>query len=106
MTSVLLAFAGASSFTVGGMFMKPTHGLTRPIPTAAVVALFALGMYFTARLIQRGGDVGPAYLAVVGLETVLAFVLGVIVFGDEVTPIRLIAVALLLIGTLLLGPAT
>ncbi len=86
--------------------MKPADGLTRPVPTAVVIALFALGTYLTARLVQRGGDVGPAYLAVVGLETVLAFVLGVIVFGDDVTPTRLIAVALLLIGTLLLGPAT
>lgn len=99
----MLAVAASGCFTAGGLLMKPAAGLTRLAPSAAVFVLFVLGAACLARLVHLGGEVGPAYLVVVGLETVLAFALGAALFGEALTGTRLVAVALVFGGTAILA---
>jgi multidrug transporter EmrE-like cation transporter len=101
--SFVLAIGAAASFTVGGLMMKPAAGMSRLAPTLAFFALFLLGAACTALLVHRGGEVGPAYLIVVGIESVLAFGLSVALFGETLDVQRVTAVGLLLAGTLLLA---
>ena len=101
-----LAMMAAAAFTSGGLLMKPAHGMTRVGPTLAVLALFLLGAVLNARVVMLSGEVGPAYVLVLGIETVLAFGLGVILLGERASALRLGAVGLVLVGSILLAVDT
>ena len=92
--AVLLA---AFFFTVGGIFMKLSEGLTRFWPTVIVFALFVTGAALQTLAMKRS-DLVFTYLAVVGLESVLAFLFGIFMFSESCTPIRIAGVVFIAIG--------
>lgn len=100
--AVLLAIGAAGAFTASGVLMKASHGLTRWLPTVGLIVLAMCGASLNALAVHRGGELGPAYLMVVGVETVLAFGLGVVLFGERTSPSRLFAIALILGGSVML----
>lgn len=97
-----LMVAAALAFTVGGVFMKWSQGLTQTLPTLAMLGLFAVGAILLALSIDVRGQLGPAYLIVLGLEAILALALGAILFGEHATPPRLLGLGLLIIGMILI----
>jgi multidrug transporter EmrE-like cation transporter len=99
---LILAVAAALCFTVGGIFMKTSDGLTKLWPSVAVYALFAVGATLNAILVKRSGELGPAYLIVVGIEAILAFVLGVVLFKESASLARIAGVTLIFFGLVLL----
>lgn len=101
MSSLLLAVLSAVCFTTGGVFMKHSQGLTKLFPTLAVFALFIVGAAFNILLMKRE-DLGVAYVFVLGLEAVLAFLLGVWLFKEPVLLPRVLGVGLIVVGILLL----
>jgi multidrug transporter EmrE-like cation transporter len=102
MSNFGMAIVAALSFTVGGIFMKLSDGLTKLWPSVAIFVLFAVGAVLNTLLVKRGGELGPAYTIIVGLEAVLAFAFGVLFFGEDRSWPRLLGVALILGGLLLL----
>ena len=102
MSNFGMAIVAALSFTVGGIFMKLSDGLSKLWPSVAIFVLFAVGAVLNTLLVKRGGELGPAYTIIVGLEAVLAFVFGVLFFGEDRSWPRLLGVALILGGLLLL----
>ena len=92
--AVLLA---AFFFTVGGIFMKLSDGLTKFWPTAIVFALFVSGAALQTLAMKRS-DLVFTYLAVVGLESVLAFLFGVLLFSESCAPARIVGVLLIAAG--------
>jgi multidrug transporter EmrE-like cation transporter len=101
--SMALALGAALTFAVGGLFMKPSEGLSRLWPSCVMIAMFGVGAVLNALVVHRGGELGVAYLLVVGCETLLAFGLGVMVYHEKVTPTRLLAMTLVAAGALLLA---
>lgn len=101
MPSLLLAVLSAVCFTTGGVFMKHSDGLTKLFPTLAVFGLFIVGACFNILLMKRE-DLGVAYVFVLGIEAVLAFLLGVWIFKEPLLLPRMLGVALIMIGILLL----
>jgi multidrug transporter EmrE-like cation transporter len=101
-----MAVAAALAFTVGGIFMKLSQGLTQPLPTLAMLGLFALGAALLTLSIDARGELGPAYLVVLGLEAVLAFAFGAMLFGENANAGRLLGLALLIAGMILIEGAT
>jgi multidrug transporter EmrE-like cation transporter len=99
--TVILA---ALFFTVGGVFMKLSDGLTRFWPTVIVFALFLIGAALQALAMKRE-DLAVTYLLVVGLESVLAFLFGVLVFSESCTPVRIAGVLLITGGIVSLRSA-
>jgi multidrug transporter EmrE-like cation transporter len=97
-----LMVAAALAFTIGGVFMKWSGGLSQTLPTLAMLGLFVVGAILLTMSIDVGGELGPAYLVVLGLETVLAFALGVLVFGEHATVPRLLGLGLLVVGMILI----
>ena len=67
-----------------------------------MLALFAIGAALTALAIHVRGELGPAYLIVLGLEAVLAFVFGATLFGEHPNLGRILGLALLVSGMVLL----
>ena len=97
-----MAIAAALAFTVGGVFMKYSQGLTQPLPSLAMLGLFGVGAALLTLSIEMRGELGPAYLVVLGLEAVLALAFGAMLFGEHANTGRLFGLALLIVGMFLI----
>jgi multidrug transporter EmrE-like cation transporter len=98
---LLLATGAAVAFALGGVCMKLSDGLTRPVPSILLFALFCAGAA-AQTLAMRRQEMSGTYILVLGLESVLAFALGVLFFSEPATPLRVVAVLLVTIGIVLL----
>ena len=92
-----LLIAAATAFAAGGLFMKLSVGLSRPLPTAAFLVLFAGGAVLQA-IAMRNEELGVSYILVLGAEAVLSLVLSIAVLGESCPPGRIGAIALVLMG--------
>lgn len=108
MAHLWMAIGAALAFTIGGAFMKPAEGLSRPWPTLAVLGLFTIGALLLTLSVAVRGEFSAAYLVVLGLETMLALAFGILIFGERATSGRLIGILLLVAGMILIerGGAT
>ena len=97
-----MAVTAGLAFTVGGVFMKYSQGLTQPLPSLAMLGLFGLGAALLTLSIDARGELGPAYLVVLGLEAVLALAFGAMLFGEHPNIGRLLGVGLLVVGMVLI----
>ena len=96
MAWVVLVAAGLFE-TAFAVFLKLSHGLSRPWPTAgfAVCALVSFGLLMTA---LRDLEVGPAYAVWTGIGAAGAATVGMIALGDTVSAVKLVSIALVLAG--------
>jgi small multidrug resistance pump len=93
---------GASlAYVAGGVCMKASQGLTKPGPSVLLFVLFCAGAAMQA-VAMKGAAMSTTYILVLGLESVLAFGLGALLFHEAVTPIRILAVVLVTLGIVLL----
>jgi multidrug transporter EmrE-like cation transporter len=95
-----LIFA-AFCFAIGGLFMKSSAGATRLNPTVAFISVFIIGAVLQARAMKRS-DMGVVYLAVLGLEAILALSISAMVLQEKLSWQRLIAACLIVLGVVLL----
>jgi quaternary ammonium compound-resistance protein SugE len=87
--------------------LKSTAGFTRPVPSILTVAGIAASMWLLARS-ARTLPIGTAYGVWVGIGTIGAVILGVVLHGEPMSPARAAFVALLivaLIGLKVTSPA-
>jgi len=91
----------AVCFAAGGLFMKLSQGVTRPAPTLAFLALFVIGALLQAAAMRRS-DLGVVYIAVLGLEAALASLFSALVFHEHWPVARILAVALIVAGVVML----
>src|SRR5262245_59879654 len=96
-----LAILAALAFTTGGVFMKYADGLQHTWSVVGFVVLFAAGALLQS-LAMRGAELGVTYVLVLGLDAALAFGLGVTIFQEAVTVVKLVAVGLVVAGIALL----
>ena len=98
MAWVVLVAAGLFE-TAFAVFLKLSHGLSRPWPTAgfAVCALVSFGLLMTA---LRDLEVGPAYAVWTGIGAAGAATVGMVAFGDTVSAVKLVSIALVLAGVI------
>lgn len=91
---LLLIVAGL--FEVGwAVSLKYSKGFTRPLPSVITIALLAVSMVLLA-ISQKTLPLGTAYAVWVGVGAFGAAVLGMILFDEPVTPIRIGCLALLI----------
>lgn len=96
MAWILLFVAGLFE-TAWAIGLKYTDGLTRPWPTVATAGALCTSMILLA-LAVRELPIGTAYAVWVGIGAFGAAVLGIVLFGEAVTPSRLSFLALLLVA--------
>jgi len=94
---LLWTFAAAATFALGGAFMKASEGMTQLEPTLLLYLCFAAGATFQA-LALRKAELGVAYIFSLGLEAVLVFVLGQVLFAEAVSCWKVLGVASILVG--------
>jgi len=81
--------------------MKQSAGFTRLWPS--VVTLVAMiASFLLLSLSMRSLPLGTAYMIWTGIGALGAFLLGIAALGEQVTPMRLLAAALLLGGLVLM----
>lgn len=81
--------------------IRPTHGFTRPLPTLVCFVLAALAIYPLTRAMQTI-PVGTAYTVFTGIGATGAVTLGIVFSGDPLDATRLVGLALVLAGVILL----
>jgi small multidrug resistance pump len=91
----------ATLYVAGGALMKSSRGLTRLLPTIALVIVFSAGALIQARA-MRHQQLGSSYVVVLGLEALLAVVMGYLFFAEQVTVKTLSGVVLVMFGILIL----
>jgi quaternary ammonium compound-resistance protein SugE len=93
---IYLALAGL--FEVGwAVGLKYTEGFTRPWPTAATAVAIVLSMTLLG-LALRTLPIGTAYAIWTGIGTVGTALLGIWLFGEPATALRLVCIGLILAG--------
>ena len=91
-----LFFAGL--FEIGwAIGLKYTHGFTRLMPTALTVGSMAVSLGLLG-LALKSLPLGTAYAIWTGIGTIGTAILGIILFGEPATALRLVCVGLIVAG--------
>ncbi|KAA0968257.1 quaternary ammonium compound efflux SMR transporter SugE [Aureimonas fodinaquatilis] len=85
--------------------MKQSHGFTRLTPTI-VTFVFMFGSFALLSLSMRTLPLGTAYVIWTGIGAVGAFVVGITFLGESLSPMRVLAAALIVSGLVLMKLST
>ena len=77
--------------------LKYADGFTRPLPTALTLAAMGASMYLLAQA-ARVLPIGTAYAVWTGIGAVGTAVLGMVLFGEPRTVLRLTCIVLIVAG--------
>lgn len=100
MAWVSLIIAGGLE-VVWAALMKQSDGFTRLWPSIGTIA-FMIGSFGLLSWSMRTLPLGTAYMVWTGIGAVGAFVVGVILYGEPLNPMRVTAAAMLLGGMVLM----
>jgi len=91
-----LFFAGL--FEIGwAIGLKYTHGFTRLVPTVLTVGSMAVSLGLLG-LALKSLPLGTAYAIWTGIGTIGTAILGIVLFGEPATALRLACVGLIVAG--------
>jgi len=93
---IMLGLAGLFeiAWAVG---LKYAEGFSRPVPSVLTIAAMVASMYLLA-LAARTLPIGTAYAVWTGIGAVGAALLGMMLFGESASPMRLACIALIVAG--------
>lgn len=84
--------------------LKMSDGFTRLVPSITVVIGYAASFYLLS-LALKYLPLGTAYAIWSGLGTALTVVVGIILWQESITPLRMFAIAVIIAGVVLLNVA-
>ncbi len=85
----------------GTTSMKLSDGLSRLWPTLSIFVFYGISFIWLT-LALRAIEVGTAYAIWSGAGTALIATIGILHFGESITPAKLGALALIILGVLIL----
>jgi quaternary ammonium compound-resistance protein SugE len=101
---ILLIIAGLLE-VVWAYSMKLSDGFTRPVASVVTVGTMIVSFALLA-LAMRSLPLGTSYMVWTGIGAVGAFAVGILVLGEAVTPLRLVAALLIVSGLVLMKLAS
>lgn len=104
MAWIFLLLAGGLE-VVWAFLMKASDGFTKPWPTVGTIA-FMVVSFGLLSMAMKTLPLGTAYAIWTGIGAVGAFVVGVMVLGEALTPMRIGGVALIVSGLVVLKLAS
>lgn len=104
MAWVVLFVAGILE-VVWAYAMKLSVGFSRPVPTIVTFAAMFLSFGLLAYA-MKSLPLGTSYTVWTGIGAVGAFAVGIVVLGEAVTPLRVLAAALIVGGLVLMKVST
>lgn len=81
--------------------MKQSHSFTRLIPTVITIAAMT-GSFALLGMAMRTLPLGTAYTIWTGIGTIGAFVIGIFMLGEMLTPMRVASVVLIVTGLVMM----
>lgn len=103
MTGYLYLAAAIGFEVLGTSLMKATDGFTRLWPTLACLAAYSVAFLTLSRSLRAGLAVGTAYAIWAGLGTALIVAIGTLFLHQPLTPAKIFAIALIVIGVVILN---
>ncbi|USI77602.1 multidrug efflux SMR transporter [Sphingopyxis sp. USTB-05] len=100
MAWVMLGVAGLLE-VVWTYFMKQSDGFTRMTPSAITI-LTMIASFSLLSMSMKTLPLGTAYTVWTGIGAVGAFLVGIIVLGEEVSPLRVLAASLIVSGLVIM----
>ena len=82
---------------MGTSALKLSNGFTQPLPSTIVVVGFVLALYMLSQSVKTL-DIGVVYAIWSGAGVVLIALIGVFFFKEMVTPMKIMFMALIVIG--------
>ena len=104
MAWVVLVVAGVFE-VVWAYYMKLSDGFARPWPTVVTFAAMFLSFGLLAYA-MKSLPLGTAYTVWTGIGAVGAFLVGIVVLGEAVTAVRVLAAVLIVSGLVLMKVST
>lgn len=104
MAWIYLLLAGVLE-VVWASLMKASDGFTKPWPTAGTLA-FMVVSFGLLSMAMKSLPLGTAYAIWTGIGAVGAFIVGVLVLGEALTPMRVGGVMLIVSGLVVLKLAS
>lgn len=104
MAWVYLVAAGILEI-VWAFTMKQSHGFTRIVPTMITIVTM-IGSFALLSVSMRTLPLGTAYTIWTGIGAVGAFLVGIAVLGEAVSPMRILAAVLIVSGLVLMKLST
>ena len=77
--------------------LKYTEGFTKPVPTVLVVIALTASMVLLA-IAARTLPIGTAYAVWTGIGTAGTALLGMYLFGESASPVRLLCIGMIIAG--------
>jgi len=99
---LILLLIAATAYSVGGLLMKYSQGLSNILPTAGFLGLFICGALLQGRA-MRSADLGMAYILVLGLEAAITLVFSALILREAFSPARILALLMVISGSALLS---
>ena len=100
-----LVFVAGILEVVWAYAMKLSDGFSRPGPAAVTIVTMIMSFGLLS-LAMRSLPLGTAYMVWTGIGAVGAFVVGVAVLGEDVSPMRIAAAAMIVGGLVLMRLAS
>ena len=88
---------GSIAFSVGGAFLKATHGFTRALPTMIVLICFVTGAAMLARATVTMA-LSTTIVVGLGFEALATVAIGMFLLGDRLTHVQTIGMVFVLVG--------
>jgi small multidrug resistance pump len=96
-----MILSAAMSFALGGAVMKYADGLRNPQPSMIVFILFVLGAALQI-VAMRDTELSVTYLVVLGLEAVISFSFGIVVFKESISLLKFVGALIVVLGIVVL----
>jgi multidrug transporter EmrE-like cation transporter len=98
---VVPMLASSAAFGIGGVFMKPSAGLTRLFPSLAVIFFFLVGALFLTVAVSKG-SISTVIVVGLGFEALFSVGFGIWVLGERLSIHQALGIALILCGVLVM----
>ena len=97
MHSWFLLMAAIAAEVGGTTCLKLSDGFSRLAPSVGVVVLYSLSFVFLAAVLKRM-DVSVAYAIWAGVGTALVAIIGIVIFDEPISGIRVASLGLIVAG--------
>ena len=104
MAWILLGAAGLLE-VVWAFTMKQSHGFTRILPTVITIVTM-IASFALLSVSMRTLPLGTAYTVWTGIGAVGAFIVGIILLGEQISIMRVIAALLIISGLVMMKLST
>ena len=92
-------FAATLFDVIATVYMKQSDGFSKLFPTFIAVTTFAASIFLLALALQKL-EVVPVYVIWVGLGSALITLLGILLYQEAISPLKLLSVGLIIAGVI------